>query len=46
MTRYRRIERDPDDCVKPWPFLGQLACAGVGLVMIALFILRLAAGGP
>lgn len=40
MTRYRRTERDPDDLVKPWPFLDQLACAGVVLVIGVLIFLK------
>jgi hypothetical protein len=40
MTRYRRIERSESDLVKPWPFLDQLACAGVVLVILALIVLR------
>lgn len=40
MTRYRRIDRNPDDLVKPWPFLDQLACAGVVVVIVVLIVLR------
>lgn len=40
MERTEMIERDPDDLVKPWPFLDQLACAGVVLVILALIVLR------
>lgn len=34
------IQRSEDDLVKPWPFLDQLACAGVVLVILALIVLR------
>lgn len=40
MTRYRRIERSESDLVKPWPFLDQLACAGVVLVIGVLVFLK------
>jgi hypothetical protein len=34
------ILRSEADLVKPWPFLNQLACAGVVLVVLALIVLR------
>jgi len=39
VTRYRRIERFPDDLVKPWPVSGQSFAAGVFLVVAALVVI-------